>query len=282
MAVWPEQTETVPFIISTHTHHCRLHWTARVYGHFRRVKMVSSRETATFKFLRKRRSRHVNAPVKNDLTNASKLWFRLVYQVYEDRYSWTRSFIQTPPSPAQQGLKSGDHTDHYQLPWNRCGKLTGMAVDLHLVKACGRFGNTVTLILNLGNEFIELSASRPSRITPERYPLHRRLALVGPTAETSVLKKAGNVEASWNGMTHAQKPHFVFRAKRTSPFKSAGVSVQSTTGSRGVRISGSNAGYTMFRGSGKGTGYPLHSPVSPSLPIPCVTACHHISTGVYV
>ena len=32
----------------------------------------------------------------------------------------------------------------------------------------------------------------------------------------------------------------------------------------------------------KGTGYPLHSPVSPSLPHPCVTACHHISAGVYL
>ena len=41
-------------------------------------------------------------------------------------------------------------------------------------------------------------------------------------------------------------------------FKSAGASVQSTTGSRSVRICGSNAGYTMFRGSVKGTGYPLH------------------------
>jgi hypothetical protein len=30
-----------------------------------------------------------------------------------------------------------------------------------------------------------------------------------------------------------------------------------------VRISGSNAGYTTFRGSVKSTGYPLHSPVSP-------------------
>jgi len=40
-------------------------------------------------------------------------------------------------------------------------------------------------------------------------------------------------------------------------------SVQSIAGSRGVRISGSNAGYTVFRGSVKGTGYPLHSPVSP-------------------
>ena len=56
---------------------------------------------------------------------------------------------------------------------------------------------------------------------------------------------------------------FRLSAKQTSPFKSArGASVQSTAGSRGVRISGSNAGYTMFRGSVKGTGYSLHSPVS--------------------
>ena len=43
---------------------------------------------------------------------------------------------------------------------------------------------------------------------------------------------------------------FGLSAKRTSPFKLAGGgSVQSTTGSRGVRISGSNgsnAGYIMF------------------------------------
>jgi len=35
---------------------------------------------------------------------------------------------------------------------------------------------------------------------------------------------------------------FGFPAKRMSPFISAGVSVQSAAGSRGVRISGSNAG----------------------------------------
>ena len=74
---------------------------------------------------------------------------------------------------------------------------------------------------------------------------------------------------------------FCLSPKRTSPFKSVGASVQSTAGSRGVRISGSNAGYTTFRGSVKSTGYPLHSPVSPSLPLPCVTVCHHISTGFY-
>jgi hypothetical protein len=81
------------------------------------------------------------------------------------------------------------------------------------------------------------------------------------------------VETSWNVMAHVHKPDFIFRAKRTSPFKSAGASVQSTTCSRGVRISGSNAGYTMFLGSVKGTGshsirqFSLHFPSRAS---PCV------------
>ena len=42
---------------------------------------------------------------------------------------------------------------------------------------------------------------------------------------------------------------FRLSPKRTSPFKPAGASVQSTAGSRCVRISVSNAGYTTFRGS---------------------------------
>ena len=60
-------------------------------------------------------------------------------------------------------------------------------------------------------------------------------------------------------------------AKRTSPFKSAGVSVQATTGSRGVRISGSNAGYAVFRGSVRILAthsirqFPLHFPSCASL-----------------
>jgi len=90
------------------------------------------------------------------------------------------------------------------------------------------------------------------------------------------------VEANWNVMAHAQKPDFVFSAKWRIPFKSAGASVQSTTVNRDVRISGSNAGYAVFRGSVKDTGYPLHSPVSSSLPLPCITVCHHVWTGVYV
>ena len=87
------------------------------------------------------------------------------------------------------------------------------------------------------------------------------------------------VEVSWNVMAHAQKPDFVFRRKgrvhlnRPGGGGGGGASVQSTTGSRGVRISGSNARYTVFRGRVKSTGYPLHSPVSPHFPShtpPCV------------
>jgi hypothetical protein len=83
-------------------------------------------------------------------------------------------------------------------------------------------------------------------------------------------------------MARTQKPDFVFRRNgRVHLNRPVGASVQSTAGSRDVRISGSNAGYTVFRGSVKSTGYPLHSPVSPSLSLPCVTAFLHISTGVY-
>ena len=97
------------------------------------------------------------------------------------------------------------------------------------------------------------------------------------------------LDCLWNVMAQAQKPDFLFRRNGRVHLEGVhlnrrGASVHSTTGSRGVRISGSNgsnAGYTMFQGSVMRTGYPLHSPVSLSLPLPCVTVCHHISTGLY-
>jgi len=86
-------------------------------------------------------------------------------------------------------------------------------------------------------------------------------------------------------MVHAQKPDLVFRrngrvhlnrrGRQSSRLLAAEVCASALT-------VGSNAGYTMFRGSEKDTDCPLHSPVSPSLPHPCVTACHHISTGLYL
>jgi len=59
---------------------------------------------------------------------------------------------------------------------------------------------------------------------------------------------------------------FRLSPKRTSPFKSAWASVQLTAGSRGVRISVSNAGYATFRGSVRALAthsirqFPLHFP----------------------
>ena len=77
---------------------------------------------------------------------------------------------------------------------------------------------------------------------------------------------------------------FRLSAKGTSPFKSAGGSVQSTTGKRAVYISLQGLYCScepMFCSHVTLTGYPLHSLVSPSLPLPCVTVCHHVSNAVY-
>ena len=77
---------------------------------------------------------------------------------------------------------------------------------------------------------------------------------------------------------------FRLSTKRTSPFKSAGASVQSTTGRRAVHISLQGlycSCKSVFCSHVTLIGYPLHSLVSPSLLLPFVTMCHHISTGLY-
>ena len=74
---------------------------------------------------------------------------------------------------------------------------------------------------------------------------------------------------------------FRLSPKRTSPFKSVGASVQSTAGSRGVRISFNNAGYTTFGGGVRILAthsirqFPLHFP---SLALPCATRFRTSST----
>jgi len=92
------------------------------------------------------------------------------------------------------------------------------------------------------------------------------------------------VEASWNVTAPTQKPDFVFRRNGRDHLNWRGCQFSRLLAAEvcaSALIVGSNAGYTMFRGSEKGTGYSLHSPVSPSLPLLCVTMCHHVSTGVY-
>ena len=77
---------------------------------------------------------------------------------------------------------------------------------------------------------------------------------------------------------------FRLSTKQTSPFKSAEASVQSTAGRGTVHISLQGLYCSCkptFCSHVTLTGYPLHSLVSPSLSLPCVTVCHHIPTGLY-
>jgi len=82
-------------------------------------------------------------------------------------------------------------------------------------------------------------------------------------------------------MAHALKPDFDFRRNGRVHLNRRWRQFSRLLAAEVCGISGSNAGYTMFRGSVKCTGYPLHSLVSPSLPLPYLTVCHHISSGVY-
>ena len=76
---------------------------------------------------------------------------------------------------------------------------------------------------------------------------------------------------------------FRLSPKRTGPFKSVGVSVQSTAGSRDVRINFSNAGYTTFGGGVRVLAthsirqFPLHFPFRAS---PCATRFRTNSNAV--
>jgi hypothetical protein len=73
-------------------------------------------------------------------------------------------------------------------------------------------------------------------------------------------------------------------AKRASPCDLTGATVQSTTGSRGVRVSWKHlyfAGEAMLRGRARHAGYPFHSPVAPLFPLPRAAACHVILVALY-
>jgi hypothetical protein len=85
-----------------------------------------------------------------------------------------------------------------------------------------------------------------SEVRPCQGPRHERKWQFGKQRKRR-MDKPRRLSLKCDG-TRAET-RFRLSAKRTSQFKLAGASVQSTAGSRGVRISGSNAGCTMFRGS---------------------------------
>ena len=124
---------------------------------------------------------------------------------------------------------------------------------------------------------MRLSAQQHSDDT-ERCPTCRPPQHLPP--ECLCISLASHIARSKRDGTHAET-RFGLSAKRTSPFKSAGVSVHSTAGSRGVRISGQQLYRPCSDVQSKAADYPLHSHLSPSLPLPCVTVCHQVPKALY-
>jgi len=96
-------------------------------------------------------------------------------------------------------------------------------------------------------------------------------------------RRQTGVDCVWNVMAHTQKPDFVFRRNGRVHLNRQGshfsrLLAAEVCASAVVML----AGYTKFRGSVKGIGYPLHSPVSPSLPLTCFIVCHHILAVIYL
>ena len=126
------------------------------------------------------------------------------------------------------------------------------------------------------------SPERPSRGTLTRsvkLPIHLTANFKNERTSSSIPL----VQHVSNVMAHAQKPDLVFSTKRTSPFKSAGGGVSSVDcwqpevcESAVVMLDTPCSDVEC-----KTTGYPLQSHVPPSLPLPCVTVCHQVSTELY-
>ena len=105
------------------------------------------------------------------------------------------------------------------------------------------------------------------------HPLHLPL----PTAAGSFCC----VEYVWNVMVPAQKPDLVFQGYGRVHFNWRGRQF-----SRLLAVEVCASAVVMLdtpcsEVECKTTGYPLHSHVSPSLPLPCVTVCHQVSTVLY-
>ena len=86
-------------------------------------------------------------------------------------------------------------------------------------------------------------------------------------------------------MAHEQKPNLVFRRNGRVHLNRRGrqfsrLLLAAEVCASAVVMLGTLSFEVVWSGV-KGTGYPLHSPVSPSLLLPCVTVCHHVLTGLY-
>jgi hypothetical protein len=122
-----------------------------------------------------------------------------------------------------------------------------------------------------------MSVTLCTKVVPLRSPVIscqlRTIASVLPTSSRMRLKCDGTRAETRSRLS----------TQRTSPFKSAGASVQSTTGSRAVHISlqGLYCSCKPVLQSCDAYWLPTALSCFPFTSPPCVTACHHIPNAVY-
>jgi hypothetical protein len=92
-------------------------------------------------------------------------------------------------------------------------------------------------------------------------------------------KKIGIARSERDG-TRAET-RFGLSEKRTSPFKLAGGQFSRLLAAEVCASAVVMLDTPCSVVECKTTGYPLHSHVSPSLPLPCVAVCHQVSTELY-
>ena len=97
----------------------------------------------------------------------------------------------------------------------------------------------------------------------------------------AVLSRKFYVEHVWNVMAHAQKPYLVFQRNGRVHLNRWGSQFSRPLAVKECGSAWKTMSTPCSEAQCKSSGYPLQSPISPSLPLPRVTVCHHVSNGLY-
>ena len=92
------------------------------------------------------------------------------------------------------------------------------------------------------------------------------------------VKRQFDVEHVRNVMAHAQKPDLVFQRNGRVHLNRRGCQISRLLAAELCASAVVMLDTPCSEIQCKTTGYPLHSHVFPSLPLPCVTVCHQVST----
>ena len=123
-----------------------------------------------------------------------------------------------------------------------------------------------------------IGTTYPSLLQGQRNP--RRIKSEDRTDRLS--RNVGKeLDCVWNVMAHAQKPDFVFRRNRRVHLNRQGRQFSRLLAAEVCASAVVMLDTPCSEVVCRVLATPLHLPVSPSLPLPCVTVCHHISTGLY-